>query len=252
MKLATFIYSLIETRPDWLRYVRDYADIVFMPIHAAQDAIKILGQDKIYILACNEYDFKIDSLRESYPKTNFILQAPRDCDLAYFSNEPQMYREPAYTWEWMNKCKEDQTAAIIIENPLTFDCDNVKLFHENYSGLLIASNMCLYNTSINSWFTRPEDIPNYENIFDAILMAPACLEAFAQGNYNGPLDLLFPALGETNVTVENKLLPNDFAEHRLNCKQKCQEPIPVCHYCERILSIASSMQKLSEGDIYGS
>lgn len=249
MKLATFIYSLIETRPDWLRYVRDYADIVFMPIHAAQDAIKILGQDKIYILACNEYDFKIDSLRESYPKTNFILQAPRDRDLAYFSSEPQMYREPAYTWEWMNKCKEDQIAAIIVENPLTFDCDNIKLFRNDYFGLLIASNMCLYNTSINSWFMRPEDIHSYEDVFDAILIAPAFLETFARGSYNGPLDLLFPPLGETNTTIENKLLPNDFAEHRLNCKQRCQLPHPTCHYCERILTISQQMHKLSEGEI---
>ena len=96
---------------------------------------------------------------------------------------------------------------------------------------------------------RPEDICQYEDVFDAIVVAPAYLSTFAKKDYNGPLNLLFPSL---NINIENKLLPNDFAEHRLNCEQKCQEPIPICHYCKRILSIASSMQKLSEGDIYGS
>ena len=213
-----------------------------IPIEEANVAINIFGNKKLYIFLCDDYTYDTP-----IPDVSFILQASKDWSFFPFTDNPIMWAETATTWEQMNQCSTH--AAILVDTPIVFSIEKLKKFRQSYQGLLIATNTGIYNNSIQSWFMRPEDICQYEDVFDAIVVAPAYLSPFAKKDYNGPLNLLFPSL---NINIENKLLPNDFAEHRLNCEQRCQEPIPMCHYCERILSIASSMQKLSEGDIYGS
>ena len=242
MKLATFVYSISDTRADILQDIATYADIIMIPIEEANVAINIFGNKKLYIFLCDDYTYDTP-----IQDVNFILQASKDWSFFSFTDNPIMWAETATTWEQMNQCNTH--AAILVDTPIVFSIEKLKKFRQSYQGLLIATNAGIYNNSIQSWFMRPEDIYQYEDVFDAIVVAPAYLSPFAKKDYNGPLNLLFPSL---NINIENKILPNDFAEHRLNCEQKCQEPIPMCHYCERILSIASSMQKLSEGDIYGS
>lgn len=86
-------------------------------------------------------------------------------------------------------------------------------------------------------FIRPEDVHLYEGCFDAVKLATRInpdpvkvATAYLDETYSGNLpDLLEPDHADLfhPDILENKLLPEDFGEHVLNCGHDC----PNCCYC---------------------
>ena len=113
MKLATFVYSIPDTRADILQDIATYADIIMIPIEEADVAINIFGNKKLYIFLCDDYTYDTP-----IQDVNFILQASKDWSFFPFTDNPIMWAETATTWEQMNQCNTH--AAILVDTPIVF------------------------------------------------------------------------------------------------------------------------------------
>ena len=89
-------------------------------------------------------------------------------------------------------------------------------------------------------FIRPEDVYKYDNLFDGLKLAtrvtknPAgIIEAYCTGSFSGNIpDLLEPDHAGVFYPeiIENKKIPDSFAEKVLNCQKNCKE----CGYCNNV------------------
>lgn len=89
-------------------------------------------------------------------------------------------------------------------------------------------------------FIRPEDVNKYEGLFDGIKLATRVsknpikiINAYCSGTYSGNLpDILEPnhaGLFYSQI-IENKNIPNGFADTVMNCDKNCKD----CGYCNEI------------------
>lgn len=89
-------------------------------------------------------------------------------------------------------------------------------------------------------FIRPEDVNKYDGLFDGLKLATrvsnnpiGIIEAYCKGSYSGNIpDLLEPnhaGLFYPEI-IENKIIPDGFAETVLNCDKNCKE----CGYCDKV------------------
>ena len=93
----------------------------------------------------------------------------------------------------------------------------------------------------NTW-VRPEDIHNYEGIFDTVKLATRMhehpgmvIDAYVRGRYIGnTLDLFEPGFGRALAPyiMDNTAFPSDWFEKTTSCNKKCHE----CGYCRSVLS----------------
>lgn len=92
----------------------------------------------------------------------------------------------------------------------------------------------------NSWI-RPEDLHNYEELFDYVKLATRVnqrplntLRAYISGEFYGnTLSLLEPNHSKVlgNQYISNSEFPKDFFKYTSTCNKKCHE----CNYCENVL-----------------
>ena len=92
----------------------------------------------------------------------------------------------------------------------------------------------------NTW-VRPEDIHNYEGLFDTVKLATRMHEspglvigAYSRGYYYGnTLDLFEPGFGRAiePYIINNSAFPVDFFERTSKCDKKCHK----CNYCKTVL-----------------
>lgn len=92
----------------------------------------------------------------------------------------------------------------------------------------------------NTW-VRPEDLHNYEGLFDTVKLAtrmhtlPAMvIGAYVRGRYYGnTLDLFEPGFGRAIAPyiINNSAFPKDWFEHTSGCIRDCE----ACGYCKSVL-----------------
>lgn len=92
----------------------------------------------------------------------------------------------------------------------------------------------------NTW-VRPEDIHNYEEIFDTVKLAlrmhslpGMVIDAYARRRYIGnTLDLFEPGFGRalTPFIIDNTAFPEDWFERTTKCDKQCH----TCGYCKNVL-----------------
>ena len=93
----------------------------------------------------------------------------------------------------------------------------------------------------NTW-VRPEDLHNYEGIFDTVKLATRMhalpglvIGSYVRGYYYGNLlDLCEPGFGRAlapNI-IENSLFPEDWFERTTKCTKNCDE----CGYCKKVIN----------------
>ena len=92
----------------------------------------------------------------------------------------------------------------------------------------------------NTW-VRPEDLYNYEGLFDTVKLATRMHEypamvigAYARGyHYGNTLDLFEPGFGPAFAPyiINNSAFPEDWFERTTSCKKNCHE----CGYCKSVL-----------------
>ncbi|MBE6645502.1 MAG: hypothetical protein E7612_09055 [Ruminococcaceae bacterium] len=92
----------------------------------------------------------------------------------------------------------------------------------------------------NTWI-RPEDLHNYEGIFDTVKLATRMHEkpglvigAYSRGYHIGnTLDLFEPGFGRAlqPYIIDNTAFPEDWFEKTTSCDKKCHS----CNYCKNVL-----------------
>ena len=96
-------------------------------------------------------------------------------------------------------------------------------------------------------FIRPEDIDTYAKYIDAVefkiddLTKESTLlkiykeDKFWPGNLNLLLDNLY-------YHVDNRGIPEEFGEVRMNCRQRCQAG-RRCHFCQTAFEFSTALRK---------
>jgi collagenase-like PrtC family protease len=93
----------------------------------------------------------------------------------------------------------------------------------------------------NTWI-RPEDLQNYDKLFDVVKLATRMhtapgmvIGAYAKGKYRGNLlDLFEPGFGPALKPwfIDNEMFPQDWFEKTSNCSKQCEN----CNYCKKVFN----------------
>lgn len=163
---------------------------------------------------------------------------------------------PVADWETFGILKEHGVSDIYIDGPLGFQVDNLIQAKGNVNIRVtpaLSPNAAFSRTSnASSFFIRPEDIDRYSEVID-ILDFPAAdidredalFKAYRRKSFPYNLALLIANL---NTQTENALIRDDFADHRLNCGQKCKVPGHPCHICDSQIYITNQLLRYYEKD----
>lgn len=127
--------------------------------------------------------------------------------------------------------------------PLIFDCDNLKKYKDK---IRIVPNIAYVgvpreNPEIGGWI-RPEDVNKYEDYINVIefdeddyVKEQSYFRIYKYDKkWNGDLKLL---IHNFNKKSYNNRIPKDFANVRMNCKQRCQSG-SLCKYCLNAITIS--------------
>ena len=103
-------------------------------------------------------------------------------------------------------------------------------------------------SGIKGQYVRPEDVKAYDQYVDVfefdgvtneLQREATLLEIYKdKQEWPGNLNLLIRHL---NFNVDNRGLPDDFADRRINCRHRCMQN-NSCHYCEVSFNLADQMR----------
>lgn len=169
-------------------------------------------------------------------------------------------RHPASDWETFNQLKSLGVSDVYIDGPLGFQVEYLRQAKESIllrASPTVSPNAALLGMKPNSFFIRPEDLHLYEGTIDIIDFKSennpereeALFSIFKLSTFN--YDLVH--LMETKELESlNFLLPQDFGEQRLNCRQRCQMPQSRCSYCNLAFRVSNKLLDYSkqEGSNY--
>lgn len=120
------------------------------------------------------------------------------------------------------------------------ETDNIKDFTPYVCWRMLKDPKNWHMLLENTW-VRPEDIHNYEGLFDTVKLATRMHEspamvigAYARGYYYGnTLDLFEPGFGRAIApyVINNSAFPEDWFERTTSCKKDCHR----CTYCRSTL-----------------
>jgi hypothetical protein len=145
---------------------------------------------------------------------------------------------------------------LLLGVPLCFDLKTVKSITNIPLRLIANTSYDPYipreNGICGQWI-RPEDVPAYEEYVTALEFVDANLTKEAtllhvykeNGYWPGNLNLLFDNF---NFNVDNRAIPEDLGERRMNCRQRCMSD-GVCHRCISALQFADLIRKRHEEQV---
>lgn len=162
-------------------------------------------------------------------------------------------RFPISDWETFNDLIELGVSDIYIDGPLCFNSALLKLIDKVKLRVspTVSANSSLCGRRANSFFMRPEDLSLYEGIIDIVDFQEknvereeVLIDIYKRGTFMYTIDSLIKGLPQ----VSNTLFMRDFAETRINCKQKCKEPghLRKCNYCDRYFSVVEKSAALAQ------
>lgn len=210
-----------------ISFAKDYVDSFF-----TDEVQKIIPIVSDYTIECD----RIDSLKE-------LLQKGYKAFLKY----------PVSDWEIFNQLKKLGVTDIYIDGPLGFSMEDIGKAKDSILirvSPTVSSNASFIQRYPSSFYIRPEDLHLYDKTIDIIdfKVTPNCEEEealfsiYKRGTFNYSLSNLVKTM---QPNVENVLLPKDFGEQRVNCKQRCQLPGARCHYCDSVFGVTSKLAKVA-------
>lgn len=138
---------------------------------------------------------------------------------------------------------------LLLGAPLYFDLPEVK---KRNVPIRLVANMCYENmlphkTGATGTYVRPEDVPAYEKYVDILEFVTfgnlkkehTLLGVYLSGHWPGNLNLLLTNLGEH---VDNRAVPEQFGEARIQCRQSCMRN-SHCRLCENLIKFAQVVDK---------
>lgn len=142
---------------------------------------------------------------------------------------------------------------ILLGPPLSFDLANIRSMTDVKIRLIANTSYDPYiprDNGIRGQWVRPEDAEAYGQyvevleFVDAGLTKEATLLHIYKENkeWPGNLNLLFDNF---NVNVDNRAIPEDLGERRMNCRQRCMRD-GTCHRCDSAIQFADLIRKKHE------
>lgn len=156
---------------------------------------------------------------------------------------------PIVTFDELREVAKLGPCYVLLGAPLCFDLEKVR---ELGIPVRLTANTAYEpyiprENGITGRYIRPEDVVKYEKYVDALEFIEPDLEKEAtllhiykdNAEWPGNLNLLIKNL---DVDVPNTVLPDEFADRRMNCGQKCKEN-GRCRFCEVSFNLANSIRK---------
>ena len=106
-----------------------------------------------------------------------------------------------------------------------------------------------FEALVGQW-VRPEDVAAYEPYIDVMefdisgdnrLKKEETLLHIYKDNKFWPGDLGL-IIDDLNIHVDNRAIPDEFGERRINCEQKCERG-GSCHFCDMAFQFAENLRK---------
>lgn len=168
-----------------------------------------------------------------------LLDEIKRADLMWY------YAYPVFTFYDARGLREAGACSIIIGPPLTHSLD--EFMAVGFDEVRVVANVAQFNYTPHSigiygGFIRPEDIELYEPYIDTIEFRDCDKEKeqalfriyMEEHNWPGDLNLI---INNLNFSTTNRMIPEKFAERRMNCGQGCQA-VSSCQRCYRLLKMA--------------
>ena len=198
----------------WQMYDEKFAGGFYIASHSFAD-IDILNQNNIKWY----WPYPITSFYElqmvlAFKPSQIVLGAPLSFSLSLVDNQcPEVKKRMV-----INKAKPDYIPAV-----------------------------GTFEAIVGQW-VRPEDVAAYEPYidvmeFDCVGEAPlrkeeTLLHIYKENKFwPGNLNLLIDDLG---INVDNRAIPNEFGERRVNCEQRCMHSAN-CHFCDMAIKFAKNL-----------
>lgn len=232
------------------------ADEIMIPYRdrrAIPDYAKKYPDAQIVLEVTPDIPFEISELKDYYilakKKLTLCLPDIREDRVAELKEEgiPFFWGYTITTFWELRAAIFTGVSQVRIGAPLFFECDKLKRFsitkrivaniaHEGY-----LSNV---DGIAGSWI-RPEDVEKYEDVFDIIEFADcnenkkeeALYRIYAeQHEWPGRVDMI---ISNIDTIAVNRMIPDEFAERRKNCGQRCMKADLSCRICHRLLYLAN-------------
>jgi len=217
-------------------------------------------------------------LEEDYKNTTLIIDTPpmitddelnklklyikqkSDIILALHDYNQLNERLNDFRWYIMEPCNSFMEAMalqragaeyIVLGETLFFNMNRIK--ECGIENIRIMANQAVHSpvpreNGICGPWVRPEDVELYDVCPKTIIEFPGCLpnkeEALyriyaEQHRWPGSIEMI---IDNFDSPCENRMLPTEFTEHRLNCRQRCNS----CHMCPNMIRLANRV--LAEGN----
>lgn len=202
----------------------------------------------------------ISALRQKYPQSDLVVRMPAYSkaleQLLVQKDLPHFYNEIITTWDKFKGFLSLKVTDIIIGEEIAF---SAKILSTNakrkHISLRFFPNVCQSSwdeeTSLTTFFIRPQDIRFYEHYFDVCEFYISwqdkhkfnpIYESYAiDRKWFGRLDHLIVGY---RGDEDNKFLLPEFGIRRLNCEKRCNKTTPpVCSFCTRIAQVGKTLQE---------
>ena len=153
-------------------------------------------------------------------------------------------------WE-VNNAIQNGVSKMRIGNDLFFDLENLSRYNislRTTANLAVNNINFINDNGLKGTYIRPEDIEYYEQYIDTIdfwsdnlKTEETLLRIYKEDlNWPGNLSKLITGL---KVDIDNRVLPEEFAQIRINCKQKCMRN-KTCNFCENVVNFSKALEKI--------
>lgn len=237
------------------------------------DEVKVAYADrdriKDFVVKLENKRIILDLPDKEMPNMDLLKQYkevfPHFCVALHRLDRIQEFKENKIKWYWpfpiTTYYELQQIAALgpcylVIGTPLVFDLAQVVKRIDKIP-LRAVINMAqpeyLPNNEkenhLTGFYVRPEDIEAYSRYiqyfeFDncSLDQERSLLKVYQSRRWPGNLNLLINRL---NIDVDNRIFPDEFAENRMNCKQRCMRD-GACHYCTSIYTTYKLLRQKRE------
>ena len=213
-------------------------------------------------------------LIKEYPNKKFVIRIPRGeeinlAELRMFNDKSNLvlaiedlhmvkqYKHDRFKFFWaypitsyyeLRGVLDLGVSEVLLGAPLYFDLTLEEL--KNVKVRLIA-NLCYEDyipraNGIYGTYVRPEDVDRYEPYVDTLefradglLQEATLLEIYKKKEWGGNLNLLLTNLG---CDVDNRAIPDEFADARIQCRQSCMRS-SHCRFCETSIKFSNTLKK---------
>ena len=193
---------------------------------------------------------------EEIQKMNQLCNGKFTLAVADLNGQAKKCKELGIKWYWaypvstyyeLDGVVAMEPEYVLLAGSLYFDLPQVR---KKGIPIRLVANMCYEDyipreNGVRGTYVRPEDVPVYDKYVDVLEFIgdlnkeKALLGIYKEGKWPGNLDILLTNFG---VFVDNRGIPEQFGEARVQCRQSCMRE-SHCRLCETIINFVNVVDK---------